>query len=424
MTPDGWRRITIGDLGDTSSDVVQTGPFGAQLHSRDYVADGVPFVLIKNMRHAGIDETNMPRISTDNARRLRKYSLRPGDVVFSRVGRVGSCFLASNEHNGWVISGQLLRIRLPSEAVHREFLVHALRGESAQAFIRGSSIGSTRRSINTEILSSLPVLIPPFPEQRKIAAILSSVNDAIEKTRAVIDHGHVVKRGLMHELLTRGLSGRHTRFKSTEIGELPHEWDARRIGDLASCDYGTSEALKSESGGMPILRMGNLCDGRVTLDDLKYLEREKVPDKLVLSRGDVLFNRTNSAELVGKVAVFDHPTRASFASYLLRLRVEPHIGTGFWLSYALNTSGLQKRLRASATFGVSQVNINRKSLLATLVPVPPLAEQVAIVSILDSMRRRIEVEQRKVSLLAGVKSALMSVLLTGELRVTPDADPG
>ena len=147
MTPDGWRWLTIAELGHGKSDTVQTGPFGAQLHSKDYVSEGVPFILIRNMTDVGIDSRDMPNISTDDARRLQKYSLRIGDIVFSRVGRVGSCFLASHYHNGWIISGQLLRIRLSSQEICPEFLIQALRSGTVQTFIRGSSIGSTRKSI-------------------------------------------------------------------------------------------------------------------------------------------------------------------------------------------------------------------------------------------------------------------------------------
>ena len=169
--------------------------------------------------------------------------------------------------------------------------------------------------------------------------------------------------------------------------------------------------------------MGNLRDGRVSLDHVKYLPENRVPDALLLSRGDVLFNRTNSVDLVGKVAVFDHPATASFASYLLRLRIRPDMGTGFWLSYLLNTDLLQKRPKANATFGVGQVNINRKSLLATVLPLPPMDEQSSIVAVLDSMWRKAEVERYLVARLAQVKSSLMSVLLTGELRVGPNLQP-
>ena len=272
-------------------------------------------------------------------------------------------------------------------------------------------------------LGTFEFSLPPLPEQRKVAAILSSMDDAIEKIQAVIDQVQVVKRGLMQELLTRGLPGRHTRFKQTEIGEIPESWQTSCIGDIASCDYGTSVSLQDSGQGIPILRMGNLQDGRVSLDDVKYLAEDRVPDALLLSRGDVLFNRTNSAALVGKVAVFDHWARVSFASYLLRLRLQSSVGTGSWLSYLLNTDTLQNRLRAAATVGVSQVNINRKSLLTTVVPVPPAEEQSAIVSILDAMWRRVEIERDVAARLTRVKSSLMSVVLTGELRVDPDLQP-
>ena len=388
------------------------------MHAKDYVSDGVPFVLIKNMTDTGIDATDMPRISIHDASRLEKYSLRAGDIVFSRVGRVGSCFLATVDHEGWIISGQLLRIRLPEAAIHLPFLVWALRGDSAQDFIHGSAVGSTRKSINTKILFSLQVPVPPLIEQSTIATILSAVDDAIEKTQAVIDHVRVVNRGLMQELLTRGLPVRHRRFKHTAIGEIPDDWRTSSIGDIARCDYGTSESLHADGQGIPVLRMGNLLDGRVSLDDVKYLPENRVPDELLLSNGDVLFNRTNSADLVGKVGVFDQRARVSFASYLLRLRVKSTAGSGYWLSYLLNTSTLQRKLRATATIGVSQVNINRKSLLSTIVPLPPLEEQAAIVELLDSVWRRVGAEQKRMDELTRVKHALMSVLLSGDLRVT------
>ena len=248
------------------------------------------------------------------------------------------------------------------------------------------------------------------------------MDDAIEKTRAVINQVQVVKRGLMQELLTRGLPRRHKRFKQTRVGEIPEDWEVRSVGEVVDrCDYGTSEALKIDGEGVPILRMGNLRDGQVRMDDLKYLVAERLRSELALVRGDVLFNRTNSAELVGKVTVFDQETPASFASYLLRLRANPRVGSGYWLSYLLNTGTYQKRLRATATLGVSQANINRKSLLAMIVPVPSLEEQASIVEKLDSVRRKADIEQNHTDCLTEIKSTLISILLTGGLRVTPDA---
>src|SRR5690242_13343091 len=96
--PEGWKKTSICKLGNDLPNVVQTGPFGAQLHSDDYVKEGIPFILIKNLRNGQVDETDMPRISEADAKRLSIYALQKGDVAFTRVGRVGSCFLAEPKH--------------------------------------------------------------------------------------------------------------------------------------------------------------------------------------------------------------------------------------------------------------------------------------------------------------------------------------
>ena len=104
--------------------------------------------------------------------------------------------------------------------------------------------------------------LPPLSEQRKIAAILSSVDDAIEKTQAVIDQVQVVKRGLMQELLTRGLPGRHTRFKQTEIGTIPQEWELKRLSEVASVQTGLAKNTANAGPlSVPYLRVANVQDG-------------------------------------------------------------------------------------------------------------------------------------------------------------------
>ena len=394
---------------------------------KEAMGSGVRYVTVQDLYDGtSVNPMSLPRVELSGIE-IEKFCLKPGDIVIckSSVKREGigyaSRFLGCPEpvaHSGFTAC-----VRSRPEVVFSDFLFHALRWSQTRQWLIRYSQQSAITNLNRSLMEAIPVPLIPLPEQRKIAAILSSVDDAIEKTQAVIDQVQVVKRGLMQELLTRGLPGRHTRFKQTEIGEIPEDWDARSIDALViSCDYGTSDALRNDGIGVPVLRMGNLQDGRVSLEDVKYIAADKVPDEFLLSEGDVLFNRTNSADLVGKVAAFEHQRKVSFASYLLRLRVEPRQGNGYWLSYLLNTPELQKKLRSTATPGVSQVNISRRSLLATVVPVPSVEEQATIVSMLDSIEQRIETEKNRVDQLTAIKSALMSVLLTGELRVTPDTE--
>ena len=413
MKPDGWSELPLTDLAEIAGG--GTPKRGEPSYWNGNVAWATPTDVT-----ALAGRTIRRTASTITEAGLAKSSatlLPPGSLLLTTRATIGVCAIAGVA----IATNQGFQNLVPRHRTCVDFLYYLVHFNKRRLDRLGA--GSTFREVSKTSLRRLRFLVPPLPEQRKIAAILSSVDDAIEKTQAVIDQVQVVKRGLMQELLTRGLPGQHRRFKRTQVGEVPEDWEISRISEIARCHYGTSVALKSEKGGLPVLRMGNLRDGRVNLDDVKYLEEGKVSDDLLLSRCDVLFNRTNSADLVGKVSVFDHSIRASFASYLLRLRIEPNIGNGRWLAYLLNTGTVQKILRATATPGVSQVNINRKNLLATTVPVPPIQEQAAIVAMLDSIQHRVEAEQSKVERLAELKIALMSVLLTGELRVTPDPEP-
>ena len=405
MTPEGWCRVHLSEVADQRVEkIVPAATDNRPYVALEHLAQGTPFLL--GWAKAG---------SATSA----KTAFHTGDVLFGKL-RPYLCKAAPAPFDG-LCSTDILPLfgRSPLDT---RYLVQLAQWRPLQQHAVATSSGTKMPRTSWAQLGAFSFSLPPLTEQRKIAAILSSLDDAIEKTLAVIDQVRVVKRGLMQELLTRGLPTRHKRFKQTEIGEIPGGWRTSRIGDIASCDYGTSESLRDGGQGIPILRMGNLRDGRVSLDDVKYLAEDRVPNELLLSHGDVLFNRTNSAELVGKVAVFDHRARVSFASYLLRLRVSSSVGTGSWLSYLLNTDTLQKRLRATATVGVGQVNINRKSLLTTVVPVPPVEEQSVIVSILDSVWHKLESEQNVAARLAEVKSSMLSVLLTGQLRVVRDPE--
>ena len=427
MAPDDWRWCTIAELGHDSAGVVQTGPFGAQLHSNDYVAEGVPFVLIKNMTDAGVDITGMPQISVEDAIRLNKYSLNAGDIVFSRVGRVGSCFLATPDHEGWIISGQLLRIRLPTGAIHAPYLVYALRSDSAQDFIDGSAVGSTRKSINTKILSSLRVPLPPLAEQRKIAAILSSIDDAIEKTQAVIDHVQVVKRGLMQELLTRGLPGRHTRFKQTEIGEIPESWKVLNLFELSEDGIRNGVFKKKSEFGSGV-RLINVFDVYQNLQVVpSTLRRVNVTDreidKFSAKSGDLFFVRSSlKKEGIGKCCVVTEVSEPLvFECHIMRVRVRRSEADPLFFAYQCDSRAFRRRLMATAKT-VTMTTIGQTTLGSLPVAFPPFEEQRRISEALSELDRRRVLENGSIARLKRLKFALTSVLLTGELRVTPDVD--
>ena len=168
--------------------------------------------------------------------------------------------------------------------------------------------------------------------------------------------------------------------------------------------------------------MGNIQNGEVVLSDLKYVS---VPDKAIsaylLKRGDVLFNRTNSQEWVGKIGIYRDDTPVVFASYLIRLFPDPSKVDGIYLGHALGSYSAQCRIKRYATPGVQQVNINATNLGKVLIPLPAgaygLAEQSEIAAILESADLAIHSKEPLLAAFQGLKRSLLHDLLTGRVRV-------
>ena len=192
----------------------------------------------------------------------------------------------------------------------------------------------------------------PVAEQRAIAAVLDAIDEAIERTEEVVAASVRLRDALLHELLTRGLPGRHSEWADVPgLGTVPACWDVVRLGEvLSSTTYGTNVPLDG-FGSTPILRMNNLQGGKIDLSEVRRAELLDREHGLNLVSGDILFNRTNSLDLVGKVAVVrdDLPQPMSFASYLVRLRVRESQADAFWLASLLGSPSCQARIRRLAT---------------------------------------------------------------------------
>ena len=181
--------------------------------------------------------------------------------------------------------------------------------------------------------------------------------------------------------------------------------------------YGISSSLGGECI-VPILKMNNLQDGHIDLTDVGSIEISKDEfDSLKLFKGDLLINRTNSFELVGKTALYDLEGDHVFASYLVRFRLSPSVLPAF-VNYYLNSDQGQRRLRQLATKAISQANINPTTLKRRLfIPVPPIAEQAKIVQVLAEWDHAIDLQERLLAAKSQLKSGLMQQLLTGKRRL-------
>ncbi|NEQ66920.1 MAG: hypothetical protein F6K21_15725 [Symploca sp. SIO2D2] len=179
--PEHWNATAVKRLARNQDNVVQTGPFGAQLHASDYVDEGVPLILIRNVKELWIDDTEIPKITHQKAELLSIYCLEVDDIVFSRVGSIGRIALISEREKGWMISGQMLRLRIKNNLLNKKYLIYAFSSEYVKSYISLKSLGSTRESINTEILSNCILLVPTYDEQIKIADYLDTKTVQIDQ---------------------------------------------------------------------------------------------------------------------------------------------------------------------------------------------------------------------------------------------------
>lgn len=166
---------------------IQTGPFGSQLHKEDYIETGTPIVTVEHLGNRVFTEQNLPRVSDSDKARLIKYTLSTGDIVFSRVGSVDRCSYVDKSHDGWMFSGRCLRVR-PTELVDSLYLYYYFCLEETKQFVRNIAVGATMPSINTKLLGEVEIALPDLNNQKRIAAVLSSLDDKIENNQKLNDN--------------------------------------------------------------------------------------------------------------------------------------------------------------------------------------------------------------------------------------------
>ena len=174
---------------------VQTGPFGSQLHSEDYVDQGTPIITVEHFGDGVILHKKLPLVSKSDTERLGKYSLSENDLVFSRVGSVDRCVIVKQEESGWLFSGRCLRVRFNKNVdISPEYINTFFSLKSFREYMLLVAVGATMPSINTTILNNIPIIVPTADEQDKIVcflkdkifkfdSLISNINEQIEKLK-------------------------------------------------------------------------------------------------------------------------------------------------------------------------------------------------------------------------------------------------
>ena len=198
VIPRDWDEMTVGQISE-----VKTGPFGSALHEKDYVNEGTPIITVEHLGERGVHHSNLPHVSDTDRTRLKGYSLRQGDIVFSRVGSVDRNALIKATEDGWLFSGRLLRVRPTREKIYSPYLSYQFHSEPFKQRVRNVAVGQTMASINTQILCGAKVAVPRSKaEQEAVGAILSDTDTEITALEEKLAKIRLLKHGMMQELLT------------------------------------------------------------------------------------------------------------------------------------------------------------------------------------------------------------------------------
>lgn len=279
--------------------------------------------------------------------------------------------------------------------------------------------GGAQPNISQIILKQHPIPLPPLSEQQRIVEhieeLFAKLDEAKERLQEVVDSFAVRKAAILHKAFT----GELTKQWRCENGVSDESWEEKTIGEIcSSLKYGTSKK-SSDDGEVVVLRMGNLQNGEIDWSNLAYTSDEEDIKKYLLKSGDVLFNRTNSPELVGKTSIYRGEMPAIYAGYLIKLDYEKNIVVGDYLNYYLNSSKAKEYYMQVKTDGVSQSNINAKKIGEFEIPLPTLPEQHEIVRLIDDLLARERAAQQATEqALASIdlmKKSILARAFRGEL---------
>ena len=398
MHPSTWAEATIEDV----ADYVQRGK------SPKYAPSSpLPVVNQKCIRWHGIDEQHLKFVDPSqwDAWGDERY-LRAGDILWNSTGTgtIGRaalfCGLKISEK---AVADSHVTVVRPSLAIDSRYLHRLIQSPLVQSKIEDMQNGSTNQvELSRDEVLGTSVPLPPLSEQRRIVAKIDSLSEKSKRARDRLDHvprlvarykEAVVASAFRGELTARWrlahsgsvslaeidkrrrggwdkaysakiVRGRYPEPQDIDwqpVHDVPSEWAWVSLDRLVSLiQYGSSAKTSEDPSGVPVLRMGNIQNGTLDWRSLKFLpsNHDEFPE-LLLASGDVLFNRTNSAELVGKTAVFDGSRAASFASYLIRLRptgLDPRL-----LSAYLNSSLGREWIASVVSQQVGQANVNGTS---------------------------------------------------------------
>lgn len=412
--PNEWHIKTINDLIKENIIIdVMDGNHGA-IHPKasDYVDIGIPFIMANNLKNGKLDIEDCKFISYEQAKSLRKGFSIEGDVLLTHKGTLGETAIVPKlKYEYIMLTPQVTYYRLSENNVLiNRYLKIYFDSKKYQDKLKSFGSQSTRDYVGIIEQRKLSIILPTIEEQEKISSILSKVDEQIDNVEALIKKNKELKKGLMQTLLTKGIG--HTKFKKTEIGEIPEEWELKTFKDISKVSQGLQIAIEErykefKEGRLPYITIQYIND-KSNSDNEYFIENFN--ESVVCKEEDILMTRTGNTGIVvtNEIGVFHNNFfKVDFRRDLLNKD---------FLVWFLNTNFMQNLIiRYAGTTTIP--DLKHGDFYKLPVVIPSLGEQEKIASILSEVHEKIEEYKNKKQKLEELKKGLIQQLLTGKIRV-------
>jgi len=417
--PEEWEVVRLGEYCKVFS--------GYAFKSDDFCNNGVLVVKIGNLQNGSIvfntKESFFPREKINDD--ISKYILNEGDILIALTGATtGKISLVPKSVNGALLNQRVGKFSIYNDSLYKSFVMYYVMTDEFQNYIKKNILQSAQGNISPKQIETFSIPLPPLAEQQKIAAVLSAVQEAKEKTEAVIAAAKALKKSMMKHLFTYGPVSpeevENIQLKETEIGPVPKDWEVVRLGEVLDFKNGINFKAdqKGEKGILTIDVLNMYGNGiYVNLNNL-YRVDKNIDKNYLLKEGDLLFVRSSlKREGVGWTSLFK-PTNepVTFCGFIIRARI---INKDIYPEYITNylRTEIARDNLISSSGKVAITNINQGMLGEIKIPLPPLPTQQKIASILSAIDAKIEAEENKKQALEELFKSLLHNLMNAKIRV-------
>ena len=421
-------RVILGDIA-----ISQTGPFGSQLHEEDYVSEGTPIVTVEHLGDTNFTHQNLPFVSEADTKRLSKYILIEGDIVFSRVGSIDRNVYVDKNHEGWMFSGRCIRVRADKNKVNPRYLSYYFKQNSFKKMMMNLAVGATMPSLNTKIMNSIELDLLPRENQDKIANILSAIDDKIQINNQINQELEAMAKTLYDYWFVQfdfpdqngkpyKSSGGKMVYHPELKREIPVGWGVEKLKDKLSVSRGISYKTENikDNIGTPMINLASIdINRKYKSTGLKYFNGDYLKENIV-SGGDLLIactDLTRNADIVGSpiIVPFDEQNYV-FSMDLAKIDSKVDYINKYYLYSTLRTEHYHNYIKNWAS-GTNVLHLNIDGINWYSISIPPVELQEEYSKIILNSSKKTNKNIQENQQLTQLRDWLLPMLMNGQVKV-------